>query len=54
MKDIDWSKWGWCPTCEQTPGGQCFDMRYVKDGRPVGGFMRNKPHKDREKVESNA
>jgi hypothetical protein len=49
-KSVDWSTYGYCPICEQTLGGPCFDMRYVRNGRPVGGFHRRSPHRDRPRL----
>jgi len=45
---VDWSKYGWCPTCERTAGAPCKDMRYASRH---GEFSRDKPHKDRERVD---
>lgn len=44
MAETDWLKYGWCPVCEQTAGGPCFDLRY---GRYNRTFHRATPHKGR-------
>jgi len=42
-----WSQFGYCPTCDQTAGGPCFDLRYGRNNR---AFHRNRAHADRPRL----
>lgn len=40
----DWSRYGYCPSCEQTAGAPCRDLRYPWSSHPL---YRRRPHRDR-------